>query len=102
MCGIGGCIGHGASPELVRKMSDLIKHRGPDDHGSYVDIDAALFSNRLSIIDLAGGHQPIFNEDENLLIVYNGEVYNFPQLRENLVQRGHRFKTRTDTEVILH
>ncbi|MFI5422026.1 MAG: asparagine synthase (glutamine-hydrolyzing), partial [Nitrososphaerales archaeon] len=83
-------------------MSELIKHRGPDDHGNYADSGVALFSNRLSIIDLAGGHQPIFNEDENLLIVYNGEVYNFPKLKEDLEKKGHRFRTRTDTEVILH
>ncbi|MGI0092170.1 MAG: asparagine synthase (glutamine-hydrolyzing) [Nitrososphaerales archaeon] len=102
MCGIGGCLGIEATSDLIRKMSALIKHRGPDDYGEYVDKGAALFSNRLSIIDLDGGHQPIFNEDENLLIVFNGEIYNFPELRQDLEQKGHHFKTRTDTEVILH
>jgi len=102
LCGIGGCLGIEATSGLVRKMSGLIKHRGPDDYGEYVDKGVALFSNRLSIIDLEGGHQPIFNENENLVIVFNGEIYNFPELRQDLEQKGHKFKTRTDTEVILH
>src|SRR5579864_3855734 len=83
-------------------MSERIRHRGPDDYGEFVDQCVSLFSNRLSIIDLAGGHQPIFNEDEKLLIVFNGEIYNFPELKQTLEQKGHRFKTKTDTEVILH
>lgn len=102
LCGIGGCLGSEATSGLVRKMSSLIKHRGPDDYGEYVDQGAALFSNRLSIIDLEHGHQPIFSEDENLVIVFNGEIYNFVELREDLVNAGHKFRTRTDTEVILH
>lgn len=102
MCGIGGCLGVEATSGLVRKMSALIKHRGPDDYGEYVDKGVALFSNRLSIIDLEGGHQPIFNEDESMVIVFNGEIYNFPELRAGLEQNGHRFRTRTDTEVVLH
>ena len=102
MCGIGGCVGNHANPELMKKMSDLIKHRGPDDHGEFLDKGIGLFSNRLSIIDLEGGHQPIFNEDESLVIVYNGEIYNFPDLKGDLEKRGHRFRTRADTEVILH
>lgn len=91
-----------ATSELVRRMSSLIKHRGPDDYGEFVDKGIGLFSNRLSIIDLEGGHQPIFNEDESLVIVFNGEIYNFPDLRKELERKGHRFKTRSDTEVILH
>ncbi len=102
MCGIGGCTGGHADAELMRKMSDLIRHRGPDDHGEYNDKGVGLFSNRLSIIDLEGGHQPIFNEDESLVIVFNGEIYNFLELKEILLARGHRFRTRADTEVILH
>lgn len=81
MCGIGGCVGNHADPELIKKMSDLIKHRGPDDHGEYLDKGIGLFSDRLSIIDLEGGHQPIFNEDETLFIVFNGEIYNFPEIK---------------------
>ena len=77
-------------------------HRGPDDYGEYVDLGVALFSNRLSIIDLEHGHQPIFSEDENLVIVFNGEIYNFMDLRQDLDKAGHKFRTRTDTEVILH
>lgn len=102
MCGIGGCLGSDATSSLVKKMSELIRHRGPDDHGEYVDRGVALFSNRLSIIDLERGHQPIFNEDENLVIVFNGEIYNFIELRTELEKSGHKFRTRTDTEVILH
>ncbi|MHB8566676.1 MAG: asparagine synthase (glutamine-hydrolyzing) [Nitrososphaerales archaeon] len=102
MCGIGGCLGERASPELMKRMSALIKHRGPDDYGDYLDAGIGIFSNRLSIIDLEGGHQPIFNEDENLVIVFNGEIYNFQKLKSNLESEGHSFKTKTDTEVILH
>jgi len=86
----------------MQTMSDLIKHRGPDDHGEFVDSGIGLFSDRLSIIDLEGGHQPISNEDGTLAIVYNGEIYNFPEIKEALETAGHRFKTRTDTEVIVH
>lgn len=102
MCGIGGCLGEEATTELIRNMSALIKHRGPDDYGEYVDRGISLFSNRLSIIDLEGGHQPIFNEDETLVIVFNGEIYNFPDIKGDLETKGHRFRTRSDTEVILH
>lgn len=102
MCGIGGCLGGHADHALMKSMSELIKHRGPDDHGEFVDEGVAVFSNRLSIIDLAGGHQPIFNEDESLVIVFNGEIYNFPEIKDNLERRGHRFRTKTDTEVIVH
>ena len=91
-----------ASDELMKKMASLIKHRGPDDSGTFLDNRVGLFSNRLSIIDLEGGHQPIFNEDGSLVIVFNGEIYNFPEIRHDLEKKGHRFKTATDTEVILH
>ena len=102
MCGIGGCLGSEATSGLVRKMSSLIIHRGPDDYGEYVDRGVALFSNRLSIIDLEHGHQPIFSEDENLVIVFNGEIYNFMDLRQDLEKAGHKFRTRTDTEDKMH
>jgi asparagine synthase (glutamine-hydrolysing) len=106
MCGIAGIVS--ASPEsniteaLVRRMCDQIVYRGPDDEGIYVDDGAGLGMRRLSIIDLAGGHQPVFNEDRTAWIVFNGEIYNFPELRPELENRGHRFYTRTDTEVIIH
>ena len=83
-------------------MCDQIVHRGPDDEGLYVADGAGLGMRRLSIIDLSGGHQPVFNEDRSAWIVYNGEVYNFPELRPELEKRGHRFYTKTDTEVIIH
>jgi len=102
MCGIGGCIGDHVDANLMTVMSDLIRHRGPDDHGEYLDKGVGIFSNRLSIIDLEGGHQPIFNEDESLVIVFNGEIYNFPEIKKELEKVGHRFRTRADTEVILH
>ncbi|MDG6964510.1 MAG: asparagine synthase (glutamine-hydrolyzing) [Nitrososphaerota archaeon] len=102
MCGIGGCIGEQATKELVRRMSTVTRHRGPDDYGDYIDRGVALFSNRLSIIDVEGGHQPILNEDGTLAIVFNGEIYNFEEIRAGLESKGHKFRTRTDTEVILH
>ena len=106
MCGIAGVVS--ASREsninegLVRHMCDQIMYRGPDDEGIYVADGAGLGMRRLSIIDLSGGHQPVFNEDRNAWIVFNGEIYNFPELRPELESRGHRFYTKTDTEVIIH
>jgi asparagine synthase (glutamine-hydrolysing) len=86
----------------IRRMCQSIVHRGPDDEGVFVKDGAGLGVRRLSVIDLAGGHQPIFNEDETVCIVYNGEIYNFPELRLELEARGHRFYTRSDTEAIVH
>lgn len=83
-------------------MIDKIIHRGPDSDGKYIDEDVALGFRRLSIIDLHGGDQPIFNEDNTLVLVFNGEIYNFKQLREDLINKGHVFKTSTDSEVIIH
>jgi len=83
-------------------MCNQIVHRGPDDEGIYVADGAGLGMRRLSIIDLFGGHQPVFNEDRTSWIVFNGEIYNFPELRPELESRGHRFYTKTDTEVIIH
>jgi asparagine synthase (glutamine-hydrolysing) len=107
MCGIVGLVSprrREASVEAVAAMADVLKHRGPDDHGLYVDARrrAALGFRRLSIIDLAGGHQPMANEDGALRLVFNGEIYNYRDLREWLEGRGHRFATNSDSETILH
>jgi len=105
MCGIAGVIGREGetiSAEQVRRMTDTIVHRGPDDEGIRAHGNVGLGMRRLSIIDLSGGHQPIFNEDRSVSVVFNGEIYNFPKLREELVARGHQFYTHSDTEVIVH
>ena len=111
MCGIAGFAGGPAAriapdqegrANLLHRMCDVIRHRGPDDEGVWVSADVALGMRRLSIIDLATGHQPIFNEDRTVSTVFNGEIYNYRELREELAQRGHRFYTATDTEVIVH
>ena len=106
MCGIAGVVSEtresNISEALVRHMCNQIVHRGPDDEGIYVADGAGLGMRRLSIIDISGGHQPVFNEDRTAWIVYNGEVYNFPELRTELESHGHRFYTKTDTEVIIH
>ena len=86
----------------VEKMMESIAHRGPNSDGKYVDGDVALGFRRLSIIDLEGGTQPIFNEDDSKVLVFNGEIYNFKPLREELISKGHKFKTNTDSEVLLH
>ena len=83
-------------------MADLIKHRGPDSDGYYTDDDIALGFRRLSIIDLEGGTQPIYNEEKDKLIFFNGEIYNYKYLKEDLIEKGHKFSTNTDTEVVLH
>ncbi|HUH14548.1 MAG TPA: asparagine synthase (glutamine-hydrolyzing) [Gaiellaceae bacterium] len=106
MCGIAGYLGQ-LQPELGARMAATLAHRGPDDAGETV-LDAAdgsvavLAHRRLSIIDVEGGHQPIANEDGAVQLVFNGEIYNFAELRRELEQRGHRFRTRADTEVIVH
>ena len=106
MCGIAGIQSpHGLPPEAeptVLRMLASIRHRGPDEHGVYLDRDVALGSVRLSILDLASGQQPIANEDETRWIVFNGEIFNHVDLRAELEALGHRFATRTDTEVVLH
>jgi asparagine synthase (glutamine-hydrolysing) len=105
MCGIAGAVnseGGGVEAATIRRMCQSIVHRGPDDEGIVVRDGAGLGVRRLSVIDLAGGHQPVFNEDKTVCVVYNGEVYNFPELRRELESRGHRFYTHTDTEVIVH
>ena len=103
MCGIVGTVGPAVVGEAeVVRMCDAIRHRGPDDWGTFVEGGIGLGMRRLSIIDVAGGHQPIANEDESVLVVLNGEIYNHEALRRELVARGHRFRTRTDTEVLVH
>src|SRR6266566_991816 len=106
MCGIVGIV-HSDSARPVPyttlwRMCEAIRHRGPDDEGAYVDRNVGLGMRRLSIIDLAGGRQPIFNEDQSKIIVFNGEIYNYRELRRGLIAQGHGFATQGDTEVILH
>ena len=107
MCGIAGLV-HFADRypapciELLEAMAGAIRHRGPDEYGVYRDRHAGLVSARLSIVDLATGQQPISNEDESLWIVFNGEIFNFIELRKELERAGHRFRTRSDTEVVVH
>jgi asparagine synthase (glutamine-hydrolysing) len=106
MCGILGIINSDrnqpADEQTARAMAAALIHRGPDDEGFYFKNNVALGMRRLSIIDLAGGHQPITNEDGSLWVVFNGEIYNFPELREQLLARGHHLRTQSDTEVIVH
>jgi asparagine synthase (glutamine-hydrolysing) len=106
MCGIVGKLHfdrtHVVSPALVRAMCDTIIHRGPDDEGVYTEGPVGLGMRRLSIIDLAGGQQPIANEDQTVWVVFNGEIYNYQELRPGLEAKGHRFTTNSDTEVIVH
>ena len=105
MCGIAGIAAWRGKPparEDVTRMCDAMVHRGPDDAGYLVEDAVALGMRRLSIIDLAGGHQPIFNEDGTVAVFYNGEIYNYLELRAELEAKGHRFATNSDTEVIVH
>src|SRR5215831_11780718 len=97
MCGIAGFIDANRSPDaavlLINAMCQVIRHRGPDDQGVWVGEGVALGMRRLAIIDLSGGHQPIFNEDKSVLVVFNGEIYNYRELQEELRLLGHRFRT---------
>lgn len=106
MCGIVGIVHKDRERRVegpvLTTMRDLLIHRGPDDAGLHIDGHAGLGHRRLSIIDISSGHQPMTNEDETLWIVFNGEIYNFKSLRDSLLKKGHRFKTKSDTEVILH
>src|SRR3990172_1889670 len=106
MCGICGIVKFDAddsvSPGLLDAMTDRISHRGPDDFCYFVQDNVGLGHRRLSIIDLRGGKQPIFNEDGSIVIVFNGEIYNYAELTAELIARGHVFKTRSDTEAIVH
>ncbi len=103
MCGICGKYSPaGSRPEEIKQMMQMIAHRGPDDEGYYINGPIGLGNRRLSIIDIPGGKQPICNEDKTVWIVYNGEIYNYKQLRQYLKNRGHHFTTNSDTEVIVH
>src|SRR5271167_1959157 len=104
MCGIAGFYLREGKADLasVRAMCDQIRHRGPDDEGVRVEGGCAIGMRRLSIIDLNTGHQPISNEDGTIWIVFNGEVYNYQELRRDLIAKGHRFSTNSDTETIIH
>lgn len=103
MCGFVGYINKESDKkDNIKKMADLIAHRGPDSEGYYTDETIALGFRRLSIIDLNNGSQPIYNEDKTKVIIFNGEIYNFKELREDLEEKGHIFTTNTDTEVLLH
>ena len=107
MCGISGIFyytdaGKTAEEALVKKMTGTLVHRGPDDEGFFFEKNFGMGVRRLSIIDRAGGHQPIHNEDKSIWAACNGEIYNFPQLRADLLEKGHTFYTRSDTEVLVH
>ncbi len=104
MCGIAGILNFSekrADPVLLVRMVEQIRHRGPDDFGIYTDKRAGLAHTRLSIIDLGAGQQPMHNEDKSLSIIFNGEIFNYVELRKDLVRKGRTFRTRSDTEVIL-
>lgn len=103
MCGFVGYINKkNKDKQVIQNMGDKIKHRGPDSEGLYTDDELHMAFRRLSIIDLKGGDQPIYNEEKSLVIMFNGEIYNFQELREDLLAKGHNFTTKSDTEVILH
>src|SRR2546421_1825025 len=106
MCGICGIVNFNGteqvSQNLLERMTSAQAHRGPDDDGFFLENNVGLGHRRLSIIDLSGGKQPIFNEDGSVVVVFNGEIYNFADLTSDLIARGHQFKTRSDTETIVH
>jgi asparagine synthase (glutamine-hydrolysing) len=106
MCGIAGIVAADrlTAGEIARlpRMRDVLVHRGPDEAGLYIDDLAGLAHRRLSIIDLAAGQQPLSNEDDSIWIVFNGEIYNHAEIRPELESAGHRYKTRCDTETIVH
>src|SRR6202167_4613585 len=105
MCGITGVMQFGGGrgePETLRRMCGAMIHRGPDDEGIYTDGSVGIGMRRLSIVDLATGHQPLSNEDGTVWIVFNGEIYNHAVLREKLQSLGHQYRTHSDTETIVH
>jgi len=106
MCGIAGIVDIvGQQPidsALLHRMTDRLAHRGPDGSGFYITHGVGFGHRRLAIIDVAGGQQPLFNEDGTVSITFNGEIYNYQELMAELERKGHRFKTRSDTEVIVH
>ena len=104
MCGIVGIVNKDSNinPEILKKMNSAIIHRGPDEDGFYTKENIGLAMRRLAIIDLAGGQQPIHNQDQTKWIVFNGEIYNFQEIRQQLEKLGHKFYTNSDTEIIIH
>ena len=106
MCGIAGIFdtreARHVDASLLERMNQSQFHRGPDDGGVHIEPGVGLAHRRLSIIDLSNGHQPLFNEDGSVVVVYNGEIYNFPELTTELLAAGHQFRTHCDTEVIVH
>jgi asparagine synthase (glutamine-hydrolysing) len=106
MCGISGIFEFDQDREIEREtvhlMNESLRHRGPDDEGIFVGRGIGLGHRRLSIIDVAGGHQPISNEDGTVWVLLNGEIYNYSELRQDLLSRGHKFATKSDTEAIVH
>src|SRR5688500_13463377 len=104
MCGIAGIVQHNGfsvDRSCVQAMTRAMVHRGPDDEGVFIDRYVGLGHRRLSIIDRSSGHQPLCNEDESVWITFNGEIYNYQEIREELLANGHTFRTRSDTEVIV-
>ena len=103
MCGICGIVGKGSEDrDLLGRMCALLQHRGPDQNGFFFEENIALGHQRLSIIDLISGDQPIYNEDKIVAVVYNGEIYNYNDFRKDLMAKGHKFATRSDTEILVH
>jgi asparagine synthase (glutamine-hydrolysing) len=102
MCGIAGTVGFRGDEATLQKMANVLAHRGPDESAVWASDDVGLAFRRLSIIDVAGGHQPIWNESGDVAILLNGEIYNHRELQRDLVARGHRFRTRSDAEVVVH
>ena len=102
MCGFVGFVGKAKSKDTIKKMAKLIEHRGPDSDGYYISDKVSLGFRRLSIIDLNTGSQPIYNENKDKVIVFNGEIYNYQDIRKDLEKKGHIFSTNTDTEVLIH
>src|SRR6266566_12028 len=106
MCGIAGILRPDGVSEgdraAVKRMATSLTHRGPDDEGFWSGKEAAVGMRRLAILDLPGGHQPLSNEDESIWVVFNGEIYNFQELRRELIGQGHHFNTNSDTETLVH
>ena len=105
MCGITGILNysnHSVDRVTLDKMIVNLKHRGPDEKGYYIDKYMSMAQSRLSIIDISGGKQPISNEDDSIRVIFNGEIFNYIEIREILIKNGHTFKTKSDTEVIVH
>ncbi|MCK5456070.1 MAG: asparagine synthetase B, partial [Melioribacteraceae bacterium] len=106
MCGIAGIFNHQSSKKIeqnqLKLLASSMMHRGPDEFGAYLDDSIGLVHSRLSIIDIENGIQPIHNEDKSIWVIFNGEIYNYIELKDDLVKKGHKFYTSTDTEVLIH